>query len=326
MWAAIRKRPEVPRQPGATPLSKSVVKNWEREKREWFTYCSDRRKWRCGAEQTNISGLSCCLRPCDVLVSAAAEGHVRVLGLCHHQRPCRCPWSQLLPEAMLMSKGHAADAGRTYLSNLCSHLRPWGHLDLSCTPGHVWVSGPTATGIVVDVHGLCYYQKAFWCGWSGLPSKVMLMSEGPAGLALPLVCSGGGMEEAQADQLSYHPGPWLGPLHHVPHLGPAGACAGAGPCETTDSWGIKERSFREGPVLTVYQKHEALNQTNNSLLWTFASWAIWAEGSIYCLAHPCQMPLWRTNMWWRSRKDGGAKRICFGFGSGFGFSKQGFSV
>lgn len=53
-------------------------------------------------KQADVSGLSCRLKPCDVLVSAAADGHVRVLSLCHHR-----PWSQLLPEAMLMSKGPA---------------------------------------------------------------------------------------------------------------------------------------------------------------------------------------------------------------------------
>ena len=46
----------------------------------------------------------------------------------------------------------------------------------------------------------------------------MLMSKGPAELALPLVWSGGGVEEAQADQLSYYPGPRVGPLQQLPHL------------------------------------------------------------------------------------------------------------
>jgi hypothetical protein len=32
---------------------------------------------------------------------------VNVSGRCYHQKPCRCPWSGLLPGAMLMSRGCA---------------------------------------------------------------------------------------------------------------------------------------------------------------------------------------------------------------------------
>lgn len=55
---------------------------------------------------------------------------------------------------------------------------------------------------------------------------------------------------------------------------------------------MSERSFSEGPVMMVYQKPDALNQTNN-LQWTSASEVDWTKG-IYCVTHPnSQCP--RTN-------------------------------
>lgn len=42
---------------------------------------------------------------------------------------------------------------------------------------------------------------------------------------------------------------------------------------------ISKRSFSERPVFMVWHKPESLNQTNNSLPWTFASKIIWTKGS-----------------------------------------------
>lgn len=49
------------------------------------------------------------------------------------------------------------------------------------------------------------------------------------------------------------------------------------------TWGgceLSEGSFSEDPAMTVYQKLEALNQTNDSLQGTFARKADWTKGML----------------------------------------------
>lgn len=65
----------------------------------------------------------------------------------------------------------------------------WGHgkvLTCAATEGYVWIHGPAAAGVCVDVHGLCHHQRP--CGHlrSGLPPWTMLMSKGFKELPLPL--------------------------------------------------------------------------------------------------------------------------------------------
>lgn len=66
----------------------------------------------------------------DVHACAAAEGYVwvcdtgararvDVCGLCYYQRPCRCWWSVLLSEAMLMSVDWVTPEGLVDVCGLC---------------------------------------------------------------------------------------------------------------------------------------------------------------------------------------------------------------
>ena len=67
-----------------------------------------------------------------------------------------------------------------------------------------------------------------------------------------------------------------------------------------------QEGFCEGPVLTVYQKTETVNQTNNLLQWTFAIKADQAKG--YTVQHTAAPKATLTkDLWWRGRQDGGAK-------------------
>lgn len=73
-------------------------------------------------------------------VCARAGGHIDVHGSCYHWRPCRSPWSVLLPEVMLVSVACAA------------------------TESHDGVCG------------LCWRQGMNWCLWYVLPPKIMWKS------------------------------------------------------------------------------------------------------------------------------------------------------
>jgi hypothetical protein len=74
---------------------------------------------------------------------------------------------------------------------------------------------------------------------------------------------------------------------------------------------VSKGSLSEGLVLRVWQKPEALNQSNNSFQWTLASKAVWAK---VCTAWhtAATIPLWqmwRSQMekpWWRSQNEGGS--------------------
>lgn len=115
---------------------------------------------------------------------------------------------------------------------------------------------------------------------------------------------------------AYHPVFWVGLLQHLPiydqleymkepvllsynHKSPL--------LRTTARISIQEE-FCEGPVLTVYQKTEAVNQINNLLQWTFAIKADQAKG--YTVQHTAAPKATLTeDLWWRWRQDGGAKRV-----------------
>ena len=88
---------------------------------------TERRVVQHDKEQADLGGLRCHLRPCDALACAAGEDHVWVCGPiaarvyddvqdpCYHPRRDGCPRSRSPPEAMLMSKSHAAARGQTDL-------------------------------------------------------------------------------------------------------------------------------------------------------------------------------------------------------------------
>lgn len=147
---------------------------WGRDGKEIETerslHCRERWSWRHehGERQANVNSLctqwwrpsrGCCWGPC----LGPQLGFVDVQGLYCHWGLFGCSWSLRLPKARLMSVGHAAAGMQTDLSGLCC---PWGHgdvLDLAATEGHVWVSGPTASGFYVDVCGPNYHQRR--CRW-----------------------------------------------------------------------------------------------------------------------------------------------------------------
>lgn len=67
----------------------------------------------------------------------------------------------------------------------------WGNSDsqgYATTQGYVWVNGPIAPGVCVDIYGPCYYPKLCKCPWSVLQPEAMLMFEGWVKLAPPLLC------------------------------------------------------------------------------------------------------------------------------------------
>lgn len=102
------------------------------------------------------------------------------------------------------------------------------------------------------------------------PCLIMGMGE----LGLPLIW-GVVVPAAQINQVSYHPGAhlglWVGTPQYLPQLWPARVHEGLALLHshrismTRGNSRRSERRFSEGPALMVYQKLEALNQTNNSL-------------------------------------------------------------
>lgn len=80
--------------------------------------------------------------------------HVDVCCLSLHQEPCRCPWSRLLPEDMLVLVSHAAAKDLVDMGELCYHLKPlWWYLGPCCQQGlfgcpWFWCSW-----------GLCWYPR-----------------------------------------------------------------------------------------------------------------------------------------------------------------------
>lgn len=73
---------------------------------------------------------------------------------------------------------------------------------------------------------------------------------------------------------------------------------------------ISKRNFGEDLVLRMYQKPEALNQTNSSLQQTSPSKAVSTKGYTLSTAQ-LPRPLCQMNIWWRDRsKDGGVKWVC----------------
>lgn len=86
---------------------------------------------------------------------------------------------------------------------------------------------------------------------------------------------------------AYHPvsyPAWADPPQYLNHVGASGAPEGlllrnhSGRISMTQGNGrISERIPGEGPVLIIEQKPEALNQSDDSLQWTFVSEAVWAK-------------------------------------------------
>lgn len=77
-------------------------------------------------------------------------------------------------------------------------------------------------------------------------------------------------------------------------------------CRISMTWGntnVSNRSFRKGPVLTVYQKSKVMNQTNKSLQWTFVSKAV----HYICNTWLFSRSRWQIRICWRGRKYGAAK-------------------
>lgn len=86
-------------------------------------------------------------------------------------------------------------------------------------------------------------------------------------------------------------------------------------CRISMTWGnsnISNRSFRKGPVLTVYQKSKVMNQTNKSLQWTFVSKAVHYISNTWLFSRP----RWQIRICWRGRKYEAAKFLKIFFWAG----------
>lgn len=190
--------------------------------------------------------------------------------------PPKATWytgSGLLPVAMLVPEGHATVRA---ILIWVAYIATQDHGDLraqAATKGHAWVCGPAVGGVCVDFcapyypwgphklyvlksenhdelaqafsgHGRCgpapcwLMQWESWYRWPWPWEVWPYCSPGhrradPDGMgteesAVP--------EEAQIDQLSYHPGShpvlWVSLPQHLSHLWPAGKREGTGPVES----------------------------------------------------------------------------------------------
>lgn len=145
----------------------------------------------------------------------------------------------------------------------------------------VSVSGPTAAGIWVYIHGPYYHQKPGGCLWSALPPEAMLLPKGHAELASPLTWS-----ERVGPTLHQPTTTWWHPVMALTGVG--GVYIRTITTGALQVWATARflRSLSEDPILMVYQKPKASNQTDDSLLWTFASKAVWAKGNFNVLLSP----------------------------------------
>lgn len=94
--------------------------------------------------------------------ATAAGFGVDIHGLCYHRGPFECPWTILLPKAMVRSVDHVATGGHTDLSGHAS-VRACAAFD-----DQVEDHSPTAANICVDVCSSCYHPRPSGCLWSML--------------------------------------------------------------------------------------------------------------------------------------------------------------
>lgn len=78
---------------------------------------------------------------------------------------------------MLVSTGYASTGA---MSICMAFTTAWGHGDIqvqAAAEGLVWICGPAASKVYVEVHDLCYYQRPGECLGSGSQPVVFWVSE-----------------------------------------------------------------------------------------------------------------------------------------------------
>lgn len=147
-------------------MNRYVVEKWEGRRSGVDHALWRKAELRCrgGQGQAGMGSLFCHLRPWWLLPPAVAKAMfgsvalpVTAVGLmsvsCYYQRLCGCLGWEQLPEAMLVSKGHA-DAVAIHIWMACtiiqgdSNIQAW-----AVAKDHIQVHGPMAVGVCVDVHG-----------------------------------------------------------------------------------------------------------------------------------------------------------------------------
>lgn len=128
------------------------------------------------------------------MIHIAAWGYADVHIWFYHHRPNRSPWTELMPEAMLISMVNVVNAvtpNLVYVHKLSCHQSPywcpqpmfiiyavtWSHIDFHglgyhwrpcgrmgsvLLPESMWLSMACAVAMAYDVCGSCFYQRLCW--------------------------------------------------------------------------------------------------------------------------------------------------------------------
>lgn len=150
--------------------------------------------------------------------------------------------------------------------------------------------------------------------WPSLPWRDGCTPRQGIGELAPPLAWGEAVPVARTDQLLCHPdpppGPWVGPLEHLPHLYMKRLTVQNDSCRIPMTQGnsrVSERGFGEVPVMMGCQSQRSWTSSM-----THCKEGLWMDARIYCSDTP-QLPRslgWMTKCW-RGGKNRGAREIFF---------------
>ena len=145
-----------------------------------------------------------------------------IKGVCHHSQPLEScvPWEWLKVLIHSVTHGHPVSQCHLlkmglapvcrFFCSLCQKTKKADGEVLACaaTKECVWVCGPAAAGVFVNVNGSCNHHRSCRHPWSGLLPGAMVMSKSNTEVAHPLTSCG-------AQESWHHPLPgqceWASP-------------------------------------------------------------------------------------------------------------------